>query len=282
MRPALLALCLLALPASAAAQGLHLIPGVAEIPTDTIRDVAIADVYRADPVIYYNPRRFGPLLTRFFVAHEYGHIALQHSRLKLMELQAYLRDSTLRSQELDADCYAASLTGDDARNATEAAIRFFSRMGQFTFDTEHPTGSQRVSTILSCLPEPRQAVLFGRGDTGVDKGPVSGEPERVQFVVRSPNLSTLAFGTEATVWIDGERLGEISNMRVPQHLAVERFGVGIHSYRISLRVYTLDQAQQFSLDGSVMGRGQVLVQAGVRFLVQWSPGQQPRLERDLP
>jgi hypothetical protein len=84
------------------------------------------------------------------------------------------------------------------------------------------------------------------------------------------------------VWIDGERLGEISNMRVPQHLAVERFGVGIHSYRISLRVYTLDQAQQFSLDGSVMGRGQVLVQAGDRFLVQWSPGQQPRLERDLP
>ncbi len=68
------------------AQGLHLIPGVPEIASDTIDDIAIATVDLPQPVIYYNPiraRRYGPQLTEFFLAHEYGHIALHHTRAGL-------------------------------------------------------------------------------------------------------------------------------------------------------------------------------------------------------
>ncbi len=279
------ALLALVTSAPAAGQALRLIPGVAEIASTRIKDVAIAEVDRPDPVIYYNPdlaNRYGPLLTRFFLAHEYGHIARQHSRLKLQPLQAYVRDSVLRAQELEADCYAASQEGTGGRDAAEAALRFFSRLGPFRFDAEHPTGAQRAARILECLPGPRTAVTYGRGDTGVDRGPVSGEPEPVRFEVRTPDLSTLAFGTESTVWVDGLRVGEVSNMRAPWRLAVDRFAVGIHSYQISMRVFSLDHAQQFSVYGSVIGRGQVLVQAGDRFTVQWAPGEKPTLEREAP
>lgn len=265
------------------AQELRLIPGVAEIASETINDIAVAEVDRPDPIIFYKPslfRRYGPMLSRFFLAHEYGHIARQHTRFKLTSLQAYARDSALRAQELEADCYAAGQTGEDARNASEAALRFFSRLGPFRFDAEHPTGAQRAAQILECLPPPRQPVLYGRGDTGVEIGPVSGEPERIQVQVRALDLSAIAYGHEATVWIDGQRLGEVSNMRNPRELAVDRFGAGLHSYRITLKVFTFSSAQQFSLHGSVMGRGQVLLRSGDRFLVQWAPGENPTLERD--
>lgn len=266
-----------------AAQELKLIPGVAEVASERINDIAVAEVDRPDPIIFYKPslfRRYGPLLSRFFLAHEYGHIARRHSRYKLIDLQAYVRDSVLRAQELEADCYAASLIGNEARNASEAALRFFSRLGPFRFDNEHPTGAQRAAQILECLPSPREPVTFGRGDTGVEVGPVSGEPERIRIQVRALNLSTVSYGHEATVWIDGQRLGDVSNMRDPGGLEVEHFGAGLHNYRIDLRVFSLGSTQQFSLYGNVTGRGQVLLQAGDKFRVKWAPGERPTLERD--
>jgi hypothetical protein len=284
-RLALSGLFMVAAFSSVEAQELRLIPGVAEVASEKINDIAVAEVDRPDPIIFYKPslfRRYGPLLSRFFLAHEYGHIARQHSRLKLTALQPYARDSALRVQELEADCYAAALTGDDARNASEAAVRFFSRLGPFRFDTEHPTGAQRAAQILECLPAPRQPVVFGRGDTGVEIGPVSGEPERIQVQVRALDLSAVTYGHEATVWIDGQRLGVVSNMWTPRELAINHFGAGLHSYRIDLRVFSLDSAQQFLLDGNVLGRGQVLLRAGDRFRVQWAPGERPTLERETP
>lgn len=278
-------LCVVSALSPVAAQELKLIPGVAEIASEKINDIAVAEVDRPDPIIFYKPslfRRYGPVLSRFFLAHEFGHVARQHTRLKLTTLQPYARDSALRSQELEADCYAAALEGEDARNASEAALRFFSRLGPFRFDSEHPTGAQRASQILECLPAPRQPVLYGRGDTGVEIGPVSGEPERIHVQLRTLDLSSITFGNEATVWIDGLRLGEISNMRNPRQLAVDQFGAGLHSYRIAMKIFSLDSAQQFTLYGSVIGRGQVLLQAGDRFRVQWAVGEIPRLERDTP
>lgn len=287
MRPSLslTGLFMVAAVSTVEAQGLNLIPGVVEVPSERISDVAVAVVDLPDSVIYYSPSRiqaYGALLSRFMIAHEYGHFARGHSRLKLAALQAYQRDSVLRLQELEADCYAASLPGNDARAATEMAIRFFTRLGPFTFDSEHPTGAQRVAQILECLPAARQPVVFGRGDTGIDVGPVSGEPEKIQVQVRAMDLSTVRFGNEATVWIDGQRLGQISNMRAPSDMLVDHFGVGLHSYRIDLRVFLLDSAQQFTLHGSVLGRGQVLLRPGDKFRVQWAPGERPTLERETP
>jgi len=271
------------LPAAGAAQGLHLVPGIAEIASDTIGDIAVAAVDQASPVIYYNPsmvRRYGPLLTRFFLAHEYGHIAQRHTRAGFADLSEPTRDSIFRTQELAADCYAAALEGPDARAATEAALRFFSRLGPFRFDAEHPTGAQRAARILMCLSGPRTEEVYGRGETGVEMGPVSGEAEPIRFEVATADLGSSAFGSEAVVWIDGRRLGQLSNMRQPRSLAIAGFGAGIHSYRITLEVYGFEGRQQLSPSGTVTGRGHVLLQNGDRFRIEWEPGHAPRLERE--
>jgi len=267
----------------ALSQGLHLLPGVEEVASDSIGDIAVAAVDLPHPVIYYNPvmvRRYGPLLTRFFLAHEYGHIYYRHTRARFAELPDAERDSTLRDQELQADCYAASQPEPTARQATEAALRFFSRLGPFRFDAEHPTGAQRAARILDCLPGPREPVVYGRGETGVEVGPVSGEPEPVRFEVLASDLASGSYGNEVVLWLDEQRVGTVSNMRMAEPLTVDRFGAGIHNYRLTVDVYALDPQLQFSASGSVTGRGQVLVQNGDRFRVDWVPGSAPRLVRD--
>lgn len=269
----------------AGAQALRLLPGVEELASDTIDDIAVAAVDTATPVIYYNPRmarRYGPLLTRFFIAHEYGHIYHRHTRMGLADMPDAARDSVLRAQELAADCYAAAQEGSPAREATEAALRFFTRLGPFRFDAEHPTGAQRAARLLMCLPGPREPVLSGRGETGVEVGPVSGEPEPVRFEVRASDLGSRRLGNEVVVWMDGQRLGSVSNMRPTGPLTVNRFGAGIHNYLVTVDVYALDRLLQFTPSGSVSGRGQVLVRHGDRFRVDWTPGAPPLLVRDDP
>ena len=270
-------------PPPVAAQELHLIPGIQEVASDTIADLAVAAVDLVQPVIYYNPRmarRYGPTLTRFFIAHEYGHIALRHTRAGLAALPEPTRDSVLRVQELAADCYAASRPGIEARKAAEAALRFFVRLGPFRFDAEHPTGAQRAARILTCLPEPPGPEVYGRGETGVENGPVSGEPQPVRFQVRTPDLTTVEFGSQTVLWMDGQRVGELSNMRFPGSLLVSRFGAGIHAYQLTLDVYGFEGQLQLSPSGTVMGRGHVAIQDGDRFLVEWIPGETPRLVKE--
>lgn len=283
-RQAVLVLTATVLGAGAAsAQGLNLLPGVQEISSDTIADIAVATVDLPQPAIYYNPvmvRRYGPLLARFFIAHEYGHIYRKHTRVGLIDLPEATRDSILRAHELEADCYAASLPDEQSRAATEAAIRFFSRLGPFRFDAVHPTGAQRAARILMCLPEPRATGLYGRGETGVEMGPVSGEPDLVRVEVLAPDLGTGSYGSAAELWVDGLRVGSVSNLRLAEPLRINRFGAGIHNYRVLLEVYRRDTEQQYSSSGSVTGRGQVLLQDGDRFRVDWVPGASPTLVRE--
>ena len=127
---------------------------VLEIPTDTLRDVAVAryDVQR--PVIYYSPklmRRLGPQLSDFFMAHEYGHIHYRHTQASALNTGRMSRDSLLQLRELEADCYATETLASTNGPAIAAAVRFFSRLGAIRFDAEHPTGAQRAATILACL-----------------------------------------------------------------------------------------------------------------------------------
>lgn len=277
MRVASLLLAL-AIPAPLPAQGLHLIPGVREVESDSIRDIAVAAVDASPPAVYYNPamaNRYGPLLTRFFLAHEYGHIYHHHTRAGLSDLPDSTRDGIFRAQELEADCYAAALPGDEARSATEAALRFFARLGPFRFDNEHPTGAQRAARLLMCLPGPRPEVLYGRGETGVEVGPVSGEPDRVAFEVTTEELAQ-RYGGEAVLWLDGQRVGQLSNLRFPHTIAVDRFGAGIHSYRIEIEVFDLEH----NPSGRLSGRGHVLIQNGDRFRIVWSGGETPQMVRE--
>jgi len=277
--PSLLAALALAGAANARAQGLGLIPGVEEIASDTIPDLAVAAVDRAQPAIYYNPRlarRYGPELTRFFLAHEYGHLHFQHTRMGLSDLPAAARDSALRIQELEADCYAARQEGAEARTATEMALRFFARLGPFRFDNEHPTGAQRASRVLMCLPGPRPQVRMG-GQTGVEMGPVSGEPERIRFAVTVPVPTRAGYGGEADLWLAGRHLGTLSNLRAPAQLSVEHLGAGLVNYRVTVAVYRSEGDLQFVPSGSVTGSGHLAVRDGDRFQVIWIPGESPRL-----
>lgn len=146
----------LLLPAGAEqARAVQRLIDVRQIATDTLRDVALAAFENGRPVIYYNPvllQRFGPNLTTFFFAHEYGHIRYGHTGAALLAGES--DPSAVRQrQELEADCYAARTLAESDPEAVGAAIRFFTRLGPLRFDAWHPTGSQRVAKVLACLPD---------------------------------------------------------------------------------------------------------------------------------
>ncbi len=279
---ALTALLLSTAAGAVRAQGLHLIPGIPEIADDDLPDVALAQVDRVDPVIYYNPARFqryGPELSNFFLAHEYGHIALHHTREGMADSTDDARDAGLRAQELEADCWAASHIGRDRRTAIEAAIRFFTRLGPFRFDAVHPTGAQRAERLLACLPPEEGIGLIQRdGETGVETGPVSGEPRMVRVEVRTPPLAENEIGQETRLWFDGKPAGRLSNMRLPQTLDVTILSAGLHSYRMVMDLFSMDGLQQFQSAGSAEGRGYITVGNGDIFLVRRESGHRPFLE----
>ena len=127
---------------------------VREVPTDTLRDVALVTYERGRPVIYYNPilmQRVGPNLADFFMAHEYGHVANGDAGAALT-LGGTDVGALRQRQELAADCYATTALAERNGAAVAAALQFFTRMGPFRFDNLHPTGAQRAAKILACLP----------------------------------------------------------------------------------------------------------------------------------
>lgn len=131
-------------------------PQIREIADGSLRDVAVAVYDSLHPVIYYNPklmRQFGPDLAIFFMAHEHAHISLKHTRSGALRSDPSQRDRLLQEKELEADCLAARQLGKDGRDGAMAAVRFFSRLGDRSFDNEHPTGTSRAAKILSCMPK---------------------------------------------------------------------------------------------------------------------------------
>jgi hypothetical protein len=279
--PLLLLTLVTASATRAAAQGLHLIPNVLEVSVDTLPDVAIAAVDNPEPIIYYNPRlmnRYGPRLADFFLAHEYGHLQYHHTRAGISGMRDDLRDSVLQAQELEADCYAAAQLGTRDREAVEAAIRFFTRLGPFRFDAFHPTGAQRATRILSCMPNQSEtAWLRPTGETGIETGPVSGYAEPVRFTVATSPLGEDEIGKDAKLWIDGKLVGQVSNLRSPTNLEVYSVAAGFHSYRLKLDVYGLDGYMQLLPQGTVTGSGYLSLTEGDRFLVDWVWGSSPTL-----
>jgi hypothetical protein len=140
------------MPAAAPAE-----PQIREVADGSLRDVAVAVYDSVHPVIYYNPtlmQQFGPDLAAFFMAHEHAHITLKHTRSgALRSSDPSQRDRLLQEKELEADCLAARRLGVDGREGAMAAMRFFSRLGDRSFDNEHPTGTARAAKILSCMPK---------------------------------------------------------------------------------------------------------------------------------
>jgi hypothetical protein len=127
------------------------------------------------------------------------------------------------------------------------------------------------------LPPDEREQKVGIGETGVEVGPVSGDVERITFNVNMAALAQTERGRDAQLWVDGLNVGHISNMRIPWSLSIDRFGAGLHSYRMELALYDEEGFQQFSRSGTVVGHGHIVVREGDSFLVDWSPGSAPSL-----
>lgn len=161
-------LLLVPLPAAVAAlaQGHAPLPDTAvlrEVATDTLHDVALMRMEGGRPVIYYNPvllQRLGPDLSRFFMAHERGHVEAGHGSGSALAGPVFHGTAVRLKQELEADCWATrTLAAAGDRDAIEAATEFFLKIGQRRHDLLHPTGAQRAAKILACEP----AVVPGEG-----------------------------------------------------------------------------------------------------------------------
>ena len=273
----LVASTLLLLPGSPkGVQALQRLIDVQQIATDTLRDVALVAYQNGRPVIFYNPallQRVGPQLSAFFIAHEYGHIHGGHTG------GALLHDgelSTLRQkQELEADCYAAAVLAEQDRDAVDAALRFFTRLGPLRHDNYHPTGSQRAARILSCLP----AVEEPASATDAGETPSGAETRNVTFELRAPSARVGGYAVEARVWIDEAPVGIVSSLRQPGWLEVRRFTAGAHRYRVSLTVYDMDSMLQLTRSGTVNGEGLVNLRDGDVVSVRWAQGLSPVLVR---
>jgi hypothetical protein len=134
-----------------ASQSVRPVVSVREVADSSLQDVAVAVADPLDPIIYFNPRlmaRFGPNLSAFVLAHEYGHIRYGHRRVP-----GRVRDraALMRQYELEADCYAAHMLNQVKPAAAAVAIEFFTKMGDFRYDEDHPTGTERAARIQSCL-----------------------------------------------------------------------------------------------------------------------------------
>jgi hypothetical protein len=264
------------LPASPhGAQALQRLIDVRQIATDTLRDVAVAAFVRGRPTIYYNPvllQGFGPRMAEFFFAHEYGHLRYGHAGGALAHEVGEV--SVLRQrQELDADCYAAQVLAEHDREAVEAALRFFRRMGPYRYDALHPTGAQRAAKILSCLPpdpeEPAEPV------EGLD----AQNARDVSFTLRSPPASAGEYAVEARIWIDDAAVGTVSSIRQPGSIVVRGLPAGTHRYRVSVKLYAFDAMLQLNPSGGATGEGLVSVHEGSVLAVRWRSGEPPRLVR---
>jgi hypothetical protein len=118
-------------------------------------DAAVAIYDSASPRILFNPSllaQVGPALAAFLMAHEEGHLAFHHARLRGFGLNASPTPvSTLRSYEFAADCYAVRSLHRTHPDAVVAAIRFFQHRATLATDAEHPPMGERADSLLTCL-----------------------------------------------------------------------------------------------------------------------------------
>jgi hypothetical protein len=110
-------------------------------------DAAVAIYDSASPRILFNPTllaQVGPALSAFLMAHEQGHLAFHHARLRGFGLNASpMPVSTLRLYEFAADCYAVRSLHRSRPDAVVAAIRFFQHRATLATD--------RADSLLTCL-----------------------------------------------------------------------------------------------------------------------------------
>jgi hypothetical protein len=243
------------------------------LATDTLSDVAFTRREHGHPVIYFNPaliERVGPLLRDFFIAHEYGHVLYDHVGGALGGPDSSTAEIRQR-QELEADCYAAVRLSVENRASVEAAIQFFTRMGLFSHDRFHPSGSRRAANLLACLPAVR-----------VDPDRVAPVPPRG---VGEADATTIELGPDAAarlrglvrIKIDGRVVGTISTLGPTTPVIVKRLSQGPHRYELTIELYSLDELLQINPSGLVRGDGTVEFERAGRLEINWLGDEPPAL-----
>jgi hypothetical protein len=248
-------------------------PPVREIALDTLHDVAVAVYDPKGSIIYYNPdylQRLGPQLSAFFMAHEYGHISLRHTRAHALAGKRKAFNAKLQEQELAADCYAAAKLARDNPSAVEATIHFFTRMGPFSYDAAHPSGSQRAAKILSCTPRADKAAPTG-SVKNADAGSPSSSATNAGITVTAPMHSDLVPWQEIHFRI-GNIQSAVSNLHQPRAVALQSLPAGTYDYELRVNVFYLDDQFQLNPSGSIVGSGSITVQGGETLRVESSPG----------
>jgi hypothetical protein len=253
-------------------------PPVREIMLDTLRDVAVAVYDPKGSVIYYNPdylQRLGPQLSAFFMTHEYGHLALHHTRGHALAGQRQSFNARLQQQELAADCYAAAKLAGKNPSAVEAAVHFFTRMGPFRYDAAHPSGSQRAAKILSCLPSTEKTAP---PDTAVRRS-VSATRSSA---TNSGITVTAPMHSERIPWQEihfriGNLQSAVSNLHQPRAVALRSVPAGTYEYELRVNVFYLDDQFQLNPSGSILGSGIITLQGGETLRVESSSGGPARL-----
>jgi hypothetical protein len=241
------------------------------LPSDTLGDVAVTVLERGRPVIYFNPvlmGRVGPRLARFFLAHEFGHIAHGDVGGALGSGDATF-STARRTQELEADCYAAERLAADPEDIA-AVLHFFRLTADFRFDDLHPNGAERAGRISVCASRElgRTFALLPSDErsTGLVK-------------VVAPATSVSGYACEIRIWIDQVPVGTVSNLRATARaLTVRGLAPGAHEYTIVLQSYHLEQSLQFVPAGLVEGTGIVEVKEGDTLVIEWKPGSLPTLQ----
>ena len=243
------------------------------VATDTLHDVAMTLRENGRPVIYYNPaliERVGPLLRDFFIAHEYGHVFHDHVGGALASRDSSV-DQVRQRQELEADCYAAVRLARTSRASVEAAVQFFTRMGLFSHDHFHPSGSRRAANLLACLP------------------PVQVDPEHEASAptrgVNDADATTIELGPDAAarlrglvrIRIDGRLVGTISTLGPTTPVIVKRLRQGPHRYELTVELYSIDELLQVSPSGVVQGDGTVEFERAGRLEINWLGDEPPAL-----
>jgi hypothetical protein len=253
-------------------------PPVREIALDTLHDVAVAVYDPKGSIIYYNPdylQRLGPELSAFFMAHEYGHITLRHTRAHARAGTRRSFKARLQEQELAADCYAAAKLAGGNPSAVGAAIHFFTRMGPFRYDAAHPSGSQRAAKIMSCMPRADDAVQTD-SITTADPGPTSSPTANAGITVTAPLHSDRVPWQEIHFRI-GNIQSAVSNLHQPRAVALQSLPAGTYDYELRVNVFYLDDQFQLNPSGSIVGSGSITVQGGETLRVESSPGGDARL-----
>ena len=249
-------------------------PPVREVALDTLHDVAVAVYDPKGSIIYYNPvylQRLGPQLSAFFMAHEYGHLALRHTRGHALAGKRKSFNAKLQEQELAADCYATGKLSADNPAAVEAAIHFFTRMGPFSYDAAHPSGSQRAAKILSCIP---QVENIAPAETAASPGARSAEsPKADAGITISAPLHSARVPWQEIHFRIGNIQSAVSNLHQPGAVALQSLPAGTYDYELRVNVFYLDDQFQLNPSGTIVGSGSITVRGGETFRVELSRGE---------